>query len=484
MTRAPKNDFPDAQKVRAFLESSDPISLRQLCKAFHIPANRQKDFKDWLRKQDFRVIRGHVEYHPRPAASHDLPEVLVVEVGGPDEHGETVARPVDERHARLLPIILLPKDAPAPGSRALIRMEGEGRGRVIRALTRQTESVLCVVRHIGSQAVAVPTQRSRIPHYRLDEREAEKLASGVMVRVQPNAGGPRFQDPTARILEVLPQRGEIQKLGDIAIAEQGIPHVFSAAALEIAENGEVPKLGQREDLREIPLVTIDGEDARDFDDAVFAEPDGKGWHILVAIADVAHYVPAASALDEEALDRGNSVYLADQVVPMLPEALSNGLCSLKPHEERACLAVHLWIDAHGNRKEYRFCRGLMRSHARLTYTQVDAFLHHEDAGAVPPALHKQVKHLHGAFKSFMEARHKRGTLELEIPEFRVVFEGDGKVKDILRRPHLESHRLIEEFMIAANVAAAELIEKEKLHGLFRVHEPPSTEKLSELEHLL
>ncbi|NBX03068.1 MAG: VacB/RNase II family 3'-5' exoribonuclease [Alphaproteobacteria bacterium] len=235
-------------------------------------------------------------------------------------------------------------------------------------------------------------------------------------------------------------------------------------------------------MRDIPLVTIDGEDARDFDDAVFAERDGDGWHIVVAIADVAYYVKENSALDAGAFERGNSVYFPDRVIPMLPERLSNGLCSLRPDEDRYCLAVHIWIDSGGVMKKYKFLRGLMLSRARLTYNIVEEY-----QGKTPtdenPVSHL-IANLYGAYKSLAEERDKRGALNLNLPEYKIIFDSVGNVASISPRAQLESHRLIEAFMIAANVAAADYLLKHKAPGIYRVHETPSAEKMEGLYQLL
>jgi ribonuclease R len=249
-------------------------------------------------------------------------------------------------------------------------------------------------------------------------------------------------------------------------------------------------LGSRADLRGVPLVTIDGADARDFDDAVFAEADTdpanpEGWHLIVAIADVAHYVHPGDALDQAANQRGNSVYFPDRVVPMLPEQLSNDLCSLRPHEERACVAVHIWVDRDGNKLSHRFVRGLMRSAARLTYEQVQRA--HDGAPEVDganPVPHRVIEPLYGAFRALARAREARGTLDLDLPERQVIVDPSGAVTAIVPRPRLDSHRLIEEFMILANVCAAETLEAAGQPCMYRVHDAPSAEKLEALRGFL
>ena len=242
---------------------------------------------------------------------------------------------------------------------------------------------------------------------------------------------------------------------------------------------------QRVDLRSIPLVTIDGEDARDFDDAVFAEPHGEGgWHLIVAIADVSHYVKSGSALDDTAYKRGNSVYFPDRVVPMLPEALSNELCSLKPHVERACMAAYMWLDKNGEMTRWEFVRGVMKSHARLTYTQAQHAIDGKPDETTAPLLDPVIKNLYAAYKSLIKARVKRGTLELDLPERKVEISAEGKLKSITIRDRFDSHKLIEEFMICANVAAAAQLEGKGGVCLYRVHDKPSEMKLEGLRNFL
>jgi len=233
-------------------------------------------------------------------------------------------------------------------------------------------------------------------------------------------------------------------------------------------------------------VTIDGSDARDFDDAVWAEPDpdpanSEGWHLVVAIADVAWYVTPGSVLDREAALRGNSVYFPDRVVPMLPEALSNGLCSLKPDEDRACLAAHLWIDAHGRKRHHRFERAIMRSAARLTYEETQAA---RDAKQQPPIARERLDALYGAFAALDRGRVARGALALDLAEYRVVLDVAGTPAAVEPRRRLDSHKLIEEFMILANVAAAEELEARRRPCVYRVHDAPDPERVDALRQAL
>ncbi|MEI8296012.1 MAG: VacB/RNase II family 3'-5' exoribonuclease, partial [Alphaproteobacteria bacterium] len=254
-------------------------------------------------------------------------------------------------------------------------------------------------------------------------------------------------------------------------------------------HGHCPTAEKRQDLRHIDFVTIDGEDARDFDDAVWATPDTdpknpQGWCLWVAVADVAHYVKPGSELDHEAYRRGNSVYFPDRVVPMLPEALSNELCSLKPNVDRACMAVEMTITNQGKLRHSRFYRALMRSRARLTYTQVQNAIDGKPDQLTAPLLPSIIQPLYAAFNCLTREREHRGTLELNVSELQIIFDDQGRVATIAPRPRLDSHRLIEEFMIAANVCAAHTLSTKDYPCLYRIHDTPDHIRVANLTNLL
>lgn len=297
----------------------------------------------------------------------------------------------------------------------------------------------------------------------------------------------RIGQREARILENLGPFTAPRAVSLIAIAEGDIPFAFPENVVEASEKLKEAGLEGREDLRALPLVTIDGADARDFDDAVFAEADQDdpgGFHLIVAIADVSHYVKSGSVIDREAYKRGNSVYFPDRVVPMLPEALSNELCSLKPAVNRACLAVHMTIDTHGKLKRHRFTRGLMRSAARLTYEQAQAAADGRTDAITGPLLNNALKPLYAAYEVLSRARKARGTLDLDVAEREIKIDSHGQVASIGTRQRLESHKLVEEFMILANVAAATSLQERGMAGLYRIHDSPSAEKLENLRGFL
>ncbi len=409
-------------------------------------------------------------------------------VTGSDPDGDALARPVAWDEGGPPPLVLMAPEphghaALAPGQRVLARLRpaGPGRyeGRTIRRLPESPGRILGIFRPgrprdgIGNRIE--PTDRRAKSSWVVPPGEEGGAEAGEIVLAEPLPRHQRTFGPgPARVMERLGRMGDASAVSMISIATHAIPHVFPDAALHAAARARAAPLAGREDLRDVALVTIDGEDARDFDDAVFAEPDGTGWRLLVAIADVAHYVRPGTALDEAARERGNSTYFPDRVVPMLPEALSNGWCSLRPNEDRGCLFAEIRIDATGEKRAHRFGRGLMRSAARLTYEQVQEAADREAS----------LPHLYAAFRALLAARQRRGTLDLDLPERRVVLDAAGRVVSVLPRPRLDSHRLIEEFMVLANVAAAE--ELERLHGpcVYRVHAPPSAEKLENLRGFL
>jgi ribonuclease R len=369
----------------------------------------------------------------------------------------------------------------APGQRVLARLRrtGPGRyeGRTLKRLAEAPTRILAVFRPPDR---LVPTDRRARAEWTVPPGDAGGATPGEIVLAEPLPHSGYGLRP-ARVVERIGQMDDARAVSLICIATHAIPTEFSAEALAEAAAARGVGLGARTDLRGIPLVTIDGEDARDFDDAVFAEADGAGWRLVVAIADVAHYVRPGSALDGCAGVRGNSVYFPDRVVPMLPEALSNGWCSLRPDEDRGCLFVELRIDAEGRKHAHRFGRGLMRSAARLTYEQVQRAADGTNDPGVPVGL---LGPLYGAFRALLAARTRRGTLDLDLPERRVVLDADGHVLSVAPRPRLDSHRLIEEFMVLANVAAAEELARLAQPCMYRVHAPPSEEKLAALRDFL
>ncbi len=411
---------------------------------------------------------------------------MIVQVTGTDPDGDPVARPVAWQGDGPPPLVLMLRErsgepALAPGQRVLARLKPIGgnkyEGRTLKRLNETPARVLGVFR---APDRLVPTDRRSKAEWRIPAGEAGGAQDGQIVLAEPLPGGSYGLRP-AQVVEVLGDSNDARAVSLICIHTHDIPTVFSPEALAEAKRARAAPLGRRTDLRETPLITIDGEDARDFDDAIYAEPDGDGHRIIVAIADVAHYVRPDSPLDRDARLRGNSCYFPDRVVPMLPEALSNGWCSLRPNEDRGCLFVEMFVDATGRKTRHRFGRGLMRSAARLTYTQVQAARDAGDTLGLAPGF---LPALYAAFEVLLAARQARGTLDLDLPERRVVLDEAGHVTSVAPRPRLDSHRLIEEFMVLANVAAAEELERLHRSCMYRVHAPPSEEKLANLRQFL
>jgi ribonuclease R len=417
------------------------------------------------------------------APRRTLPAVAPVLITGTDEDGDAIGQPLNWTESGPPPLILMGLEARAlaPGQRVLARLRpaGPGRyeGRTIRLLDGAPARVLGIFRPGPHGDRIEPTNRRAKAEWLVPPGQNASAQAGEIVWAEPLPSH-RYGLRPARVLERLGHTDDARSVSLIAIATHDIPHVFPEEALDEAARARAPRLGSGTDLRDIPLVTIDGEDARDFDDAVYAEPIDTGFRLIVAIADVARYVRPGSALDREAHLRGNSAYFPDRVVPMLPEALSNGWCSLRPRETRACLFAEIHITPEGHKLSHRFGRGVMRSTARLTYAQVQKAHDTGDTIGLPlPALY-------AAFRALLAQRQQRGTLDLDLPERQITLDDAGHVTAITPRPRLDSHRLIEEFMILANVAAAE--ELERLHApcVYRVHAPPSAEKLEDLRAFL
>jgi ribonuclease R len=473
-------------------ESPAAVGKREIARAFGVAPVNRPGLRDMLSEIErsgavTRTARRRFE------AAAPLPEVMVIERFGSDEDGLALARPVAWPGPDPAPILRLVEtgadESLRIGERAAARLipreTGEIEARIIRRLEPAGERIVGIFQGTREGGRLVPADRRNRTEYRVAARDAAGAGNGELVVAELLSSG-RLGAPRARILERLGPATDPGAVSLLAIASYDIPTEFPAAAIAEAEDALPVTPHGRTDLRDIPLVTIDGSDSRDFDDAVWAEPDPDpenrgGWHLIVAIADVAWYVRPGSALDREAERRGNSVYFPDRVVPMLPEALSNELCSLKPNVDRACLAVRLWIDAEGRKQRHRFERGLMRSAARLTYEEVQAAQEGRFARALPQG---SLVALYGAFAALAKARARRGALELDLSEDRVVLDEERRPVNIVRAVRLDSHRLIEEFMILANVAAAEELEARRQPCMYRIHDAPDAAKVEALRIFL
>jgi ribonuclease R len=375
------------------------------------------------------------------------------------------------------------------GDRVAIRIKGHDRrgraeGELVDVLARATREIAGQFIRERGIGLVIP-DNTRIAHRILIARgKSGKAKPGDHVVVEILDYPTKVEQATGCITSVIGAPGEKGIATEIAIYSHGIPNQWPRDVLkEIDSYGStVPTTAKRgrTDLRDVDLVTIDGADARDFDDAVYCEKSGNGWRLLVAIADVSHYVAVGTALDKEATKRGTSVYFPDRVVPMLPEVLSNGLCSLNPKVDRLCMVCEMRVNAEGKVTRSNFFEAVMRSKARLTYGQVGAFLDGKSEKSVPKPLQPAIRELQALYRAFAKARSRRGAIEIDLPQTKFKLNKDGEIDRIEVVPRNDAHRLIEECMIAANVQAAKFIKRHRIAGLYRVHARPDPDRFSDL----
>lgn len=494
-----KGRVPTRDELLAFIkESATPVGKREVARAFGLKGDQRIELKELLRdlRDSGDIAADRAKTFKDPKA---LTDITVLEIVRVDDDGHLLAVPRrhdEEQDGEPPRIEVIPQatrggPAPAVGDRILASLKRQGKNvyeaRVIRRLGSGPKKILGLYEEPdGRNGLGLVNPTDRKLRQSFDVRPADKNGTvpGDIVWVEA-AGGTLSR--RARVLERVGAMSDPRTISLIAIAANDIPVDFPTAATAEAERAHAAPMGQRLDLRDTPLVTIDGEDARDFDDAVFAEPDPThpgGWRLLVAIADVAWYVRHDKPLDRAAYLRGTSVYFPDRVVPMLPEALSNHWCSLVPHQERPVLVAEMWIDAEGHLKRHRFHRAMMRSAARLTYTRVQRAMDGAPDAELVPLMDTVVRPLYGAFKILLAAREKRGALDLDLPERQVSMGGNGHIAEIGVRERLDSHKLIEEFMVLANVAAAQALEQRHAPCLYRVHDQPDAAKLEALREFL
>jgi ribonuclease R len=494
--------LPSRQDILDFLATaSSKTGKREIARAFGVKGVDRAALKDLLREMaDEGLIAGSRRKLTRPGT---LPPVTVIEITGRDADGEFVARPAtwNEEQGPAPRILMAESKREAGpvagvGDRVLARItplrsdaDYPYQARTIRRLPRAAQNLLGIFRALpGGSGVIDPIDRKQLKEWPVPRGASGSAEDGELVRFEI-ARSSRMGVQGARVVERLGNPEAQQMTSLIAIHAHGIPDRFPEAVLAEAAAAKEPDLKRREDLRHLPLVTIDPADARDHDDAVWAEADPNpanrgGWVVIVAIADVAAYVRPESALDREARKRGNSVYFPDRVVPMLPERISNDLCSLVADEARPCLAVRMIFDKDGKKLDHRFFRALMRSAASLTYEQAQAAIDGRLDETTEPLLDTVLRPLWGAYASLMLARTERGPLELDLPERKILLDDKGKVRGVASPPRLDAHRLIEEFMISANVAAAETLEAKRSALIYRVHDSSSKEKLTSLREFL
>ncbi len=497
--KAERPGLPTREQLLAFIaDHPGEAGKREIARAFGITGAARIPLKAMLKELAHEgLVERRGKRLKRPA---DLPSVTVLELTGRDRDGEFLARPAEWSDAEGGPpptiIVAATRDkrgpAPGIGDRVLARLTPAAddgttfEARVIKLLEKKQVAVLGVVRDLPEGKQIEPVDRKQRVMI-LDADPTGEAKEGDLVSVSVVSAS-RYGPARARIVEIIGSMKSEKAVSLIAIHAHGIPHVFSHAVLAEAQAATPATMDHREDWRDLPLVTIDPPDAKDHDDAVHAEADSDaknpGGHVVtVAIADVSWHVRPGTAMDREALNRANSVYFPDRVVPMLPERISNDLCSLREAEDRPALAVRMIFSADGRKLSHRFHRVMMRSAAKLSYAEAqDAFDGH--GRDLPEPLTAALVSLWAAYQSLKRGRDEREPLELDLPERKVLVAPDGSIERIVTPERLEAHRLIEEFMIQANVAAAETLEARKSPLVYRIHNSPSMAKLEGLRDFL
>jgi ribonuclease R len=497
--------FPSRDAIVAFIRANPGhIGTREIAREFGLKNADRVVLKRILRDlADDGTVAKRGRKILEPAA---LPPTVMADITGRDTDGELLAAPTewDTENDGPAPKIRIhvprrpqPGTAAGIGDRALLRVEktSDGddapyRGRVIKVIDHARTRLLGIFRALpagGGRLVPVDKkQAGRELNIAKDDTGGAEDGDLVSVDLVRTRG---YGLASGKVKERLGSLATEKAVSLIAIHSHDIPQAFSPSALREAEDAKPAELKGREDWRDLPLVTIDPPDAKDHDDAVHAAPDpdpnNKGGYIVhVAIADVAFYVRPGSALDRDALTRGNSVYFPDRVVPMLPERISNDLCSLVPGEPRGALAVRMVIGSDGRKRSHSFHRVLMRSAAKLNYAQAQAAIDGRPDDTTGPLLEPILKPLYTAYALVKLARDERDPLDLDLPERKILLKADGTVDRVVVPERLDAHRLIEEFMILANVAAAEMLEKKALPLIYRVHDEPSQEKVHDLQEFL
>lgn len=488
MTRIPSKP----EVLQWITENPTQAAKRDIAKAFGIKGAARIDLKRLLKE-----LEAEGKLSKRKSSYRDadtLPPVAVLEVIGPDTDGDLYARPLEWTGTGVEPrILMILKDtdpALGAGDRFLGRVgivDGEEHthsARMIRRIGTNPERILGVFRQGSDGGRVLPIDKGSTKEWIVSAGATSDAKDGELVEAEQTGPKGRMGLPKAKIVTRLGDPTAPRAVSLIAIHQHGIPDHFPDHVVAAADAAKPAPLKGRTDLRHLPLVTIDPSDARDHDDACYVESHTDGsFTIWVAIADVAHYVTPGSPLDIEARKRGNSSYFPDRVVPMLPDVLSGDLCSLHEGVDRACLAVAMTIDAHGAKTGQTFHRALMRSVASLHYEEVQDAIDGTPTARTKPLLETVLKPLYAAYAALLHARAQRQPLELNLPERQIVLAEDGTVQSVNFKDRLDAHKLIEEFMVLANVAAAEVLIAKKQPLLFRVHEEPNPDKLDALREV-
>ncbi|WP_294395142.1 ribonuclease R [uncultured Sphingomonas sp.] len=493
MPRRPTPGLPSHQQILDFIAASPtPAGKREIAKAFGLHGNEKIQLKALLKDM---ADEGLIDSAPGRAFHKmgGVPKVTVLRIVDVDDSGQAYAVPESWQADGPPPKLRVMErsrkgSALGVGDRMLARTEEAGKGWVahpMKRLARGEEQVLGVLHEEGSRLWLKPVDKRE--RRELPVSDAGEAVAGDLVLAEKAGRPPRIM---ARVVERLGEPFAPRSFSLIAIHKHGIPDRFNEETIAEAERVAKQPLGEgREDLRHLPIVAIDPADARDHDDAVWAAADedpanAGGFKAIIAIADVSFYVRPGSDLDREARRRGNSVYFPDRVVPMLPEELSADICSLKQGQDRAALVCHMVLDAKGAMTSWRFTRAVIRVAANIAYEDAQAAIDGRETGVDPALVQDALKPLWAAWAALAKSRDKREPLDLDLPERRVMLDENGRILSVAPRERLDAHRLIEDFMIAANVAAAKALEAKKAPVMYRVHEPPSREKLVALKEYL
>ncbi|MEL0127545.1 MAG: ribonuclease R [Paracoccaceae bacterium] len=488
--------LPTKKQIQDWIKDNPKkSSKREIAKAFGIKGSMRVELKKVLKEL---TLSGEIDKNKKSFKNpNQLPSVCILQMMASTSDGDLFARPVDWKGDEPEPIVLMVFRASDPalayGDRVLAKVsivqdeQYQYEGRIIRVLKKTPKNTLGIFKETAEGGRILPIEKSG-REWSVKLSDALDAKDGELVEAEQIKGKGASGLYAARVINIVGDPSGPKAVSLIAIHQHGIPHQFPEDVLNESENSNFSVDAKREDLTKIPFVTIDPSDARDHDDAVYSHPDKDpsniGGHVLwVAIADVAHFVKPGSALDEEARKRGNSTYFADRVVPMLPDRLSGDLCSIHEGIERPCLAVCITIDKSGKKLKQTFHRANIKSVASLNYEEVQKSVEGTVNEKVKPHFENVIKPLYECYFCLKKSKDCRQPLDLDLPERKVELFKNGRVKAVVLKERFDSHRLIEEFMILANVAAAEELSKARSEFLYRVHEEPTPEKLNALREV-
>lgn len=488
--------LPTKKQIQDWIKDNPKkSSKREIAKAFGIKGSMRVELKKVLKEL---TLSGEIDKNKKSFKNpNQLPSVCILQMMASTSDGDLFARPVDWKGDEPEPIVLMVFRASDPalayGDRVLAKVsivqdeQYQYEGRIIRVLKKTPKNTLGIYKETSEGGRILPIEKSG-REWSVKLSDALDAKDGELVEAEQIKGKGASGLYAARVINIVGDPSGPKAVSLIAIHQHGIPHQFPEDVLNESENSNFSVDAKREDLTKIPFVTIDPSDARDHDDAVYSHPDKDpsniGGHVLwVAIADVAHFVKPGSALDKEARKRGNSTYFADRVVPMLPDRLSGDLCSIHEGIERPCLAVCITIDKSGKKLKQTFHRANIKSVASLNYEEVQKSVEGTVNEKVKPHFENVIKPLYECYFCLKKSKDFRQPLDLDLPERKVELFKNGRVKAVVLKERFDSHRLIEEFMILANVAAAEELSKARSEFLYRVHEEPTPEKLNALREV-